>query len=69
MKTIYLVIEQGAGIVHKSFESILDATEFATNKHKETGFDVFEVQPLEFEKTKLRTIEELGKSGIIKTPY
>lgn len=63
MHTIYLVIEQGAGIVHKAFESITDATDFSIQLQKETGFDCYEVQPVRFEPTKLVTIQELVDKG------
>jgi hypothetical protein len=65
MKTIYIVIEQGAGIVHRAFESIKDATQFAANLQEQTGFDCYEVQSLDFVPTQLVTIQELINSGDI----
>lgn len=46
METIYLVIEQGAGITHMAFSSQDKAEIYAKQLSFETGFDCFEVQPL-----------------------
>ena len=59
MKKIYLVIEQGAGIIHMGFESEKDAEDFADELKNQTGWDCYEVQKLNFQPTKQVTIQEL----------
>jgi hypothetical protein len=45
-KTIWLVIEQGAGIIHHAFELYSDAIAKMESLKEETGFDCFELQEL-----------------------
>ena len=47
-KTIYIVIEQGSGIVHRGFEKYADALECVEELKKETGFECYEIQELEY---------------------
>lgn len=46
-KTIWLVIEQGAGITHKGFYKYADALAFIETLKIETGFDCYELHELE----------------------
>lgn len=41
--TIWLVIEQGAGLVHKAFEDKADAIVFAEKLKKDEDMDCFDV--------------------------
>lgn len=43
-KTIWLVIEQGAGMIHHAFYFYSDAIQFAENLKIQTGFDCYELQ-------------------------
>ena len=47
-KTIWLVIEQGAGIIHHAFELYSDAIAKMESLKEETGFDCFELQEIDF---------------------
>ena len=47
-KNIWLVIEQGVGIIHKAFEIKQDAEKFVEFLKADTGFDCFEIQALDF---------------------
>jgi hypothetical protein len=44
---IWLVIEQGAGVIHKAFEIKQDAEKFVEWLKADTGFDCFEIQALD----------------------
>lgn len=68
MKTIYLVIEQGAGYIHKAFISEYKAEQHVKQLEQETGFECFEVQNLDLCEY-LPTIEELEKAGRFPTLY
>ena len=46
-KTIWLVIEQGANIIHHAFELYSDAVTYMEEKEEETGFRCFELQELD----------------------
>ena len=46
-QTIYLVIEEGNGFLHKAFIVEIDADIYAEQLSKETGLNCFEVQSLE----------------------
>jgi len=46
-KTIWLVIEQGAGIIHKAFNYYEEANLFVQSLKNETGFDCYEIQELD----------------------
>jgi len=46
-KTIWLVIEQGAGITHKAFFSYADALTCIENLKNELGYDCFELHEIE----------------------
>jgi len=63
MKKIYVVIEQGAGIIHLGFESEKDADDYVDQLKKETGWDCYEVLKLNLQTTKLVTIQELVDRG------
>ena len=45
---IYVVIEQGIGMIHKAFEMQVDAIEFADSLNKQEGIDCYEVKPLDY---------------------
>jgi len=47
-KTIWLVIEQGAGTIHKAFESKDDAIVFADILKITEGMECFEVKPVDY---------------------
>lgn len=47
-KTIWLVIEQGAGIIHHAFISYSDAVTYMEEKEEETGLKCFELQEVDF---------------------
>jgi hypothetical protein len=59
MNKIFLVIEQGAGIIHMAFQNEKDASDHAKELQKITGWDCYEVQSVNFQPTKLVTIQEL----------
>ena len=46
-KTIYIVIEQGAGIIHKAFFTRVDAILFIEVLIEQLGYDCFEIQDLD----------------------
>ncbi len=47
-KNIYLVLEQGSGIIHRAFEKYLDAEEFIIFLQKTTGFECYEIQSISY---------------------
>jgi hypothetical protein len=46
-KTIYIVIEQGAGIIHKAFYKRVDALSFVEVLKEQLCFDCFVIQALD----------------------
>ena len=48
-KTIWLVIEQGVGIIHKAFENKIDALSFVEVLKKDAGHDCFELQAIDYQ--------------------
>lgn len=67
-QTIYLVIEQGAGITHSAYTLKEYAEKEANQKNIESGFSCFEVHPLTLY-TPQFTIEELEKNGTLKEAF
>lgn len=47
--TIWLVIEQGSGIIHKAFQSKDEAIKFADVLKVSEDMDCFEVHPLDYQ--------------------
>lgn len=50
-KTVYVLIEQGAGILHKVFECQKDAEIFLEILKEQSGYDCYEVQEIFFKPT------------------
>jgi hypothetical protein len=49
-KTIWLVFENGAGIMHKAFENRVDALALVEVLKAETGFeDAFDIVPITYQ--------------------
>ena len=46
-QTIWLVIEQGAGIIHTSFKLYSDAIAYIEKIENETGFNCYELQEID----------------------
>jgi hypothetical protein len=46
-KSIWIVIEQGAGITHKAFNYYADALQFIENLKEQLGYDSFELYEVE----------------------
>jgi len=45
-KKVFIVIEQGAGVLHKVFESKNDAQVFVDSLKELTGFEDYEIQEI-----------------------
>lgn len=48
VEIIFVVIEQGSGIIHKAFKKYSDMLDYIEELKKETGFDCYEFHELEY---------------------
>lgn len=49
IKTIYLVIEFGSGIIHKAFDNESEAKKYIGYLQRETDLDCYEIQPIPYQ--------------------